>query len=406
MSVLRRTVSIVKNRRRGPSAGQRAELQAVLDNAAAMTAKRQEPRRHHLVPRFYLNEWAVEGQVQVTDLSQQRKTFTVRPEQALVETDFYRINEDMVDGGSPVAWESWLSNVEAIAAPLLPIVRDHGLHTLPLEDQGRFLQFVAVQITRSRYYRLQGRWMLGAGYYRMWELDRPGAIAAHLRDRSTEPTPELVAALQDYFDRVVQDPWKAMFSPELEMDASMRGANALLPDLAGRTTVTFTSAAPLLTTDEPVTLLAEHHGDMTSPHSGWHGAPIIAMPLGPHHVLALFRRDLPAVDVQRPLSRSDSLELNRVLLGNAHRHTVSVPGDKLAERLYVPDEKAPVRLRKVRTGDGRSFLQTIPMRRWSGERDAPQRPVSFWWPPVLPPAPTVPSTAEEWEAERLRYYDT
>jgi hypothetical protein len=81
-----------------------------------------------------------------------------------VETDYYRINEDMVDGGSPVAWESRLSNVEAIAAPLLPIVRDHGLRTLPSGDQGRFLQFVAVQITRSRYYRLQGRWTLGAGY--------------------------------------------------------------------------------------------------------------------------------------------------------------------------------------------------------------------------------------------------
>lgn len=170
--------------------------------------------------------------------------------------------------------------------------------------------------------------------------------------------------------------------------------------------MTFTSAAPLLTTDEPVTLLAEHHGHMTSPHSGWHGAPIIAMPLGPHHMLGLFRRDLPAVDAQRPLGRSDSLELNRIPLGIAHRHTVSVPGDKLAERLYVPDEKAPVRLRKVRTGDGRSFLQTIQIRRWSGERDAPQRPVSFWWPPVLPPAPTVPSTAEELDAERLRYYDT
>lgn len=153
----------MKNRRRGPSAEQLAELQAILDNATAMTAKRQASRQYHLVPRFYLNERAVEGQAQVTDPSQQRKTVSVRPEQALVETDYYRIDEDMVAGGSPVAWESWLSKVEAIAALLLPIVRGHGLHTLPLEDQGRLLQFVAIQITRSRYYRLQGRWMLGHG---------------------------------------------------------------------------------------------------------------------------------------------------------------------------------------------------------------------------------------------------
>jgi len=115
-----------------------------------MTAAKQEPRRHHLVPRFFLDQWSVDGTVQVTDLLRQRHTYTLRPEHALVETDFYRINPDTVDGGSPVAWEAWLSAIEGAAAPLLPPVRDAGLHTLPLEQQGQFLQFLAVQITRYR----------------------------------------------------------------------------------------------------------------------------------------------------------------------------------------------------------------------------------------------------------------
>jgi hypothetical protein len=368
-----------------------------------MTAAKQEPRRHHLVPRFFLDQWAVDGSVQVTDLLRQRHTYTVRPEHALVETDFYRINSDTVDGGSPVAWEAWLSAIEGAAAPLLPLVRDAGLHTLPIEQQAQFLQFLAVQITRSRTYRLQGRWMLGAGYYRMWELDKPGAIEAHLRLNGTAPTPERVANLQAYFDRVSADPWASIRSPELEMEASMLAGNALVQTLAERTPVTFRSDAPLLTTDEPATMLAEDHGDVGTQHVGYHAAPIIAVPLGPHHVLALFRRDLPAIDVSRTLSHTDALELNRALLGNAYRHVVSTPGHKLPQRLYVPELKPPFQLRNVRSPDGRPFLLTLPLRRWSGELDAPQRPVSFWWPPTLPPAPPAPSTPEEWAAEQLRY---
>ncbi|WP_248703901.1 DUF4238 domain-containing protein [Curtobacterium sp. MWU13-2055] len=383
---------------------QRAQLQTVLNNAASMTAARQEPRRHHLVPRFYLDQWTVAGRVQVTDLQKRRHTFTVRPEQALIETDYYRIHEGMVGGGSPVAWESWLSAVEGAAAPLLPAVCADGLEALPPEEQGQFLQFIAVQVTRSRNYRLQGRWMLGAGYYQLWELDRPGAIAAHLERNGAAATLEQVSALGAYFQRSVEDPWSAAFSPELDMYASMHAANALVRTLAERTPVTFCTETPLLTTDEPVTLLAENHGDLDSPHSGWHAAPIIAMPLGPHHVLALFRRDMPAVDKSRPLSRWDTLELNRALIGNAHRHVVSLPGNRLAARLYVPDIKPPMRVRTIRTSDGQTFRHATPLRRWSEELDAPRRPVAFWWPSVLPAAPAPPSTSEQWETERRLYY--
>ncbi|WP_412161707.1 DUF4238 domain-containing protein [Curtobacterium flaccumfaciens] len=390
-----------RQRQRG-TREQRAQLRDVLSAASAMTAAQQEPRRHHLVPRFYLDQWAIDGRVQVTDLLQQRRTFQLRPEHALVETNYYRINEGMVDGGSPVAWESWLSAIEGAAASLLPVVRDEGLHTLEPESQGQFLQFLAVQVTRSRTWRYQGRWMLGAGYYQMWELGKPGAIAAHLERNGTEPTEERVANLQAYFDRVTGDPWSAARSPELEMEASMHAGNALMPCFVERVPVTFQCDAPLLTTDEPVTLLTEHHGDLDSPHAGFHAAPVIAVPLGPHHVLALFRRDLPAVDIDRRLRWTDTLELNRALLGNAHRHVVSQPGNRLAQRLYVPDLKAPMRMRNVRL-DGRSLLQATPQHRWSGERDAPQRPVSFWWPATLPPAPLPPRTPEAWTAERRRY---
>ena len=61
--------------------------------ATAMTAARQEPRRHHLVPRFYLERWAGDGRVRVVDLVRGRNAYELSPAQAALETDFYRLDE-------------------------------------------------------------------------------------------------------------------------------------------------------------------------------------------------------------------------------------------------------------------------------------------------------------------------
>lgn len=105
------------------------------------------------------------------------------------------------------------------------------------------------------------------------------------------------------------------------------------------------------------------------------------------------------------LDWSETLELNRVIAGNAHRHLVEGPDGRLAGKLYIPDLKDPTRLVNVppADGEGPELVWMPSQRRWHGDRDAPVRAVASWWPAVVPPGPRGPATVTEWQKERDSY---
>lgn len=371
-----------------------------------MTANGQEPRRHHLVPKFYLERWAVDNRVLVTDLANDKRSFPVTSKNALVETDYYRVPAGSVQGGSAVVWEAWLSKIEGDAAGVFAAIDAGGLMSLDQKQHSQLLHFLGVQITRSRTHRFRGRWMMGPGYYRAWELHRPGAIEAMLKRAGQDASAEKIAEMEDYFVKVAADPWSVPMAAEQEMDMATRGAELLAETLSSRKFMLYRTAKPLLTSDEPVVLL---HENMASDHpddGGYFRAPIVAFPFGPRHVLAMFRQDMPVLRSDSPeLDWRETLELNRAIAGNAHRHLVEGPGGRLGASLYVPEAKDPVRVVTVPhpSGDGTELLWMPAQRRWTGEPDAPLRPVTSWWPFVVPPAPRGPATAEEWQQERDEY---
>ena len=372
-----------------------------------MTANGEEPRRHHLVPKFYLERWAVNNRVLVTDLARDRRCFPVAPKNALVETDYYRVPAGSVQGGSPVVWEAWLSKVEGDAAEVFAAIDEDGLPSLDQNPHAQLLHFLGVQITRSRTQRFRGRWMMGPGYYKAWELHRAGAIEAMLERAGEDATPERIAEVEDYFSKAAADPWSVPIAAEQEMDMATRGAAGLAETLRTRQLVLYRTARPLLTSDEPVVLLHERMGADHPDDGGYLRAPIVAFPFGPREVLAMFRQDIP---VLRPNSTElgwiDTLELNRTIAGNAHRHLVESPGGRLGANLYVPEAKDPVRMVTLpaANGEGPDRLWMPAQRRWTGESDAPVRPVASWWPAVVPPAPRGPTTAAEWQKERDAYF--
>ena len=398
----------MKRRRPSPvnPAGISLELQQILDAAAAITASGQEPRRHHLVPRFYLDRWATDNRIKVTDLAESARTFSIAPNNALIETDYYRVPAEAVQGGSPVAWETWLSKIEGDAAEVFAVIDQNGLQALDETQWAHLLHFLGVQITRSRSYRFQGRWMMGPGYYRLWELYRPGAIKALIERAGEVPTPGRIAEMETYFAKVNVDPWSVPIAAAQEMEMASRAAAGLAETLATRQFVLYRTAKPLLTSDEPVVLLYEHMGIDHPNGGGYFRAPIVVFPFGPHEVLALFRQNMP---VQRgndvELDWSETLELNRVIAGNAHRHLVEGPNGRLGSKLYIPNLKDPVRLVTVppEQDDGSELVWTLSQRRWHDDRNAPVRAVASWWPAVVPPAPRGPATAAEWQKERESY---
>jgi hypothetical protein len=381
-------------------------VRAIFDAASAMTASGQEPRRHHVVPRFYLDRWAEGDRVQVTELDT-KTTYEVDPKNALIETDYYRVPPGTVVGSeSPVIWEAWLSKIEGDAKQVFDKLDAEGYLALDPEDLGRLVSFVAVQATRSRSYRYQMRWMSSVGMYRQYELDRPGAIEASLRRSGEDPTPERVAEVEAQWQTFLDNPWLMTLPPGLEMQMAQDAALRLADLLAERWCVVYDVEGKLITSDEPVVNLWE---DMASDHvqdGGYHGTPIIVFPLGPHQVLAMFRNNMP---VQRPLDEPldwrDTLDLNQCIAGNAHRHIVSQPSNRAASKIYVPQSKDPADFKTVgKTESGGELVRSRIVRRWNDELGAPVRPVPSWWPSVVPLPVGRPQTREEWEEEYRKWH--
>jgi len=388
---------LVKRRRRPPPAD--PALLEIFAAANAMTASGQEPRKHHVVPRFYLDRWAEDGRVCVTDLDA-HKSHETDPKNALIENDFYRVPAGTALGSdSPVVWEAWLSKVEGNAASVFDKLDRDGFVALDDEDLSRLAFFVAVQTTRSRWHRFQGRWMASVGIYRAMELDRPGAVETQLRALGEDPTPEHVAEVEAYWAKVLADPWQMNLSASFEMDTAQRAAGDLADLLVKRRWAVYESDKALITCDEPVVSLWEHMGA-----GGYFGTPIIVFPLGPHQILAMFRDNMPVLhNPETPLDWRASLDLNQTIAGNAFRNIVSQPSNRAAPKLYVPDSKEPTQLQNAGKNGNQELVRWRVMRRWSDEHDAPQRPVRSWWPPIVPPAPSPPRTREEWADERRRW---
>lgn len=374
-------------------------LQQIFDAANAMTASGQEPRAHHVVPRFYLDRWAEDNRVLVTDLDA-HKSFNADPQKTLIENDFYRVPAGTAAGSdSPVVWEAWLSQIEGIAAGVFDKLDRSGAASLGCDDLGRLAGFIAVQVTRSRWHRYQARWMKSVGIHRAFELDRPGAVESQLRNAGEDPSPARIAEVEAYWAKVTADPWQMNLPPSFELDLAQRSAIDIEDQLVHRKWVIYDTDKPLLTCDEPVVSL---WADMGADHvidGGYFGTPIIVFPLGPRQVLAMFRQNMPVLrsgDV--PLDWRDTLDLNQTIAGNAYRHVVSQPSNPLASKLYVPPSKDPTQFQHAGKNENRELVRWRVLRRWSDEPDAPIRPVKSWWPSVIPPP--QPSLSREEERRR------
>lgn len=371
--------------------------------ADAMTASGQEPRKHHVVPHFYLKRWAESDRVLVTDVDA-RSSYELDPKNALIETDFYRVAPGTVVGNdSPVVWEAMLSKMEGRAAEAFEKLDREGYRSLNSDDLGKLVEFVAVQITRSRSHRYKGRWEASVGLYRKYELDRPGALEALVSESGEVATAERLAQVRDAWQTILDDPWKMVPPPGWEMASVQLSAVQLADLFSSRWCVVYETTGPLLTGDEPVVGLWE---DLAADHvmdGGWGGVPIIAFPLGPHQVLAMFRHNMPVLrPIDKALDWRDTLDLNQAIIGNCHRHVLAQPSNKIGTRLRVPERKDPVEMRKVGATDNGELVRSRVIGRWSDEPGAPKRPVAAWWPEFVPPAPHPPQTRAEWAREKQR----
>ena len=134
-----------------------------------------------------------------------------------------------------------------------------------------------------------------------------------------EPTPEAVRELRDQLPEMIADPMK--FPPSRMEDLRMSGISGghAAMFIGNRNFALYETKRALITSDEPVLELAEDMGVHPEIGALW-GAPISVFPLDPHHVLAMFRRDLSAPGPVE-LTTAETLELNAVIAGSARLST-------------------------------------------------------------------------------------
>lgn len=359
-----------------------------------MTAAGKEPRKHHLVPRFYLDRWAVNDRVRVVDLARDRNAYEPTPLQAARETDFYRLDQPDT-GVSPVFWEAWLSEVEGKAAAAIAAIDANGVATMSDDEHEWLCLFIAVQIMRSRSARFHRRAMFVEQMARVMEFGGVEHLARELSDSGRKFTSEELDQLVIDVERSRADPTQLPFPRAEDLETSARTAMHLAGILTTRHIRLYRTTRAILTSDEPV---VELHEDMARPAlwSGAWGAPIIAFPFSPNSALALYRKDLePPLEPGTTLTARETVDLNSVLLANAYSFAITQPGDLIAERLFLPDSPVGVKSEVYTSTNGTETLMRFwTARRWEGRDDAPKRPVARWWPAHVPPAPQ-PSPEEQ-----------
>lgn len=118
-------------------------LQAILERARRSKAKNQ-----HLVPRFYLNQWADErGLVRVTD-KEVGVDYLKKPAKVARITDFYTLENDKLDPSvvPPLLAETLFAEVESQTAPIIRRLSSEGEVRLTPTEVVSITLFLALQL--------------------------------------------------------------------------------------------------------------------------------------------------------------------------------------------------------------------------------------------------------------------
>ncbi|MDQ0647238.1 hypothetical protein QFZ53_001434 [Microbacterium natoriense] len=224
-----------------------------------MTAAGIEPRRHHLLPAFYLDRWADGNRVRVTDLLRNRNAYETAPRSAALETDFYRLQE--ANGISPVYWEAWLSEVEGHAATALREIDAERM--LSDESQQWLCLFLATQMMRGRKARRGHRALFAAELAQVRAANGDESLAEELRKGSifnfadADDVPTIMAEV----DRVFADPEILPITRENDLEALATLATHVAGLLTTRHLALYRTRRALITSDEPVVELHENRRD-------------------------------------------------------------------------------------------------------------------------------------------------
>ncbi|MGA5574563.1 DUF4238 domain-containing protein [Streptomyces koyangensis] len=313
--------------------------------------KRPTKRRHHTVPKFYLDRFA-NGRHQLIRIElpgTKRNTLNVKD--ATVHTDFYLVEAE--DGTWTDKVEDSLSEVEGAAATAIRTLIEDKPWPIPHQVREAIAGWTALQYLRTPAVRQAGSQIL--------DMAVKLAIAAGGRE-------EMRRHLEGIEGRPVTNAeldkmWEAMTAfDEYTLDAHPNAHIQTMSDLLPGTTRLFYSRAwnlvqferkALITTDTPVVLLSGPGQDPSMP-IGLATAGGVLVPLDRR--VALIMGEVGVDDELTHGSAVIAQSLNQRLAHEARRYVFHNPEDSPLQGIVLPEP----RTQEVETDDPGSFLREEP----------------------------------------------
>ena len=175
-----------------------------------------EPRKQHLVPKSYLKRWAgSDKKLAWIDRSTGELEFR-SAKRATRKNDFYTVID--LEGKESFSIEKMLAWVEDRAAPAIDAVLAEPEAVDDVETRERIAVFLGFQTVRGTDFRethhLVTDWQIKFDALNGVSPDDPDSVAAKLRERGIDPTPE---SIKEYVEtlRKIDEYW---FEPHKNQD--------------------------------------------------------------------------------------------------------------------------------------------------------------------------------------------
>lgn len=358
-------------------------LRELLEEARRSGESGSAPRRHHLVPVFYLKRWADEGKIRVNDIDK-GKSWVTTPKKAASETDYYRIESPDLDPVEipPLLFEVSLSKVERWGADFInAAIGDPANAARDDEMRVLFSLYMAFQYVRGRSYRTFIRAAMTDSFKLTYGEITDEGIRHVLREKGLDHNAENMALFRSFVEELNRG--DVTVGPQ---QASVIGMSGKLAEEVGRHLCNrgwYIYQVPeiLLTCDEPVVPIAgPPHA--RSERGGVGNAGVVIFPLTPGLLLAMFdginARPAPPYE----LGYRDIAQLNREIVAASSTYAFERPARNLASAFKVPKAATPIsRAASIPVSDaGEKYLiRSHRPSRWANAKRTPSWPVERWF---------------------------
>jgi hypothetical protein len=299
---------------------------------------KNEPKRHHFVPKFYLRQFADhKKRVRIYARGTTKKPVVTSVINAAVESGFYTIVEE--SGAESQSVEQLLSKIEGLARGAMVRMLE-GRFPPDFEDRANLSLFMALQILRTPENRLSFEAMVDYMQKILFQGWTPDYTRERLREAGIETTDEAVAEIMD----VVENPDKYRFIPHQNehIRNMLTVATKLAPVIASRSwLMAHTKRQALVTSDHPVVWRSEPNPTNPLIGSGLGNAAEVYFPLDRHHALAMAVSGSILEGRTIELDRDSVLFINSLEAASSFKWIYQHPDDDPIDDL-IPKKSRPL----------------------------------------------------------------